>query len=125
MNRSAGRLPGRIGIDEAAPAAAVERRPLALGLGEAIGHGIDDRGMMAHAAMAAFDLDAFRRRRSLFHAALPRADAVGAAEDRGGRHRRRFRKRSAEAVILLLGAATAGHLIDAPGVGRLRTTRKR
>src|SRR5258708_990334 len=50
-------LPIRIGIDQAAPAAAVERRPLAFGLRETVGHRIDYGGMMAHAAMAAFDLD--------------------------------------------------------------------
>ena len=52
-------LSRRIGINETAPAAAVERLPLPFGLGEAIGHGIDDGRMMPHAAMAAFDLDAF------------------------------------------------------------------
>ena len=56
----------------------------------------------------------------LFHAALPGADAVGAAEDRGGRHRRRLRQRAAETVVLFVGAAAARHLVDAPGVGRLR-----
>src|SRR6202795_2844569 len=81
--------------------------------------------MMAHAAMAAFDLDAFGLCGGLFHAALPRADAVGAAEDRGGRHRRRARQRSTEPSILFVGAAAARHLIDAPGVGRLGVTRER
>src|SRR5205814_9886018 len=68
-----------IGIYEAAPAAAVERRPLAFGLRQAIGHRIHRRGMMAHAAMAAFDLDAFGEGGGLFDAALPRTDAIGAA----------------------------------------------
>src|SRR5581483_11582803 len=76
------------------------------------------------AAMAALDLDAFRLRGGLLHAALPGADAVGAAEDRGGRHRWRHRQRAAEACILLVGAAAAGHLIDAPGIGRARRTGK-
>src|ERR1700742_3491764 len=49
----------RIGIDQAAPAGTVERLPCAFVLREAIGHRIDDCRMMAHAAMAAFDLDAF------------------------------------------------------------------
>ena len=61
----------------------------------------------------------------LFHAALPRADAVGAAEDRGGRHRRCFRERPAEPAILFVGAAAARHLIDAPGVGCLRIAGER
>src|SRR6267154_1330965 len=117
--------PGGIGIDQAAPAAAIERRPPALGLSEAIGHSIDGSGMMAHAAMAAFDLDAFGHRGGLFHAALPRADAVSAAEDRGGRHRRRFRKRPSEPSILLVGAADARALIDAPGIGCLGIAGKR
>src|SRR5487761_2421409 len=85
-------LPVGIGIHDAAPAAAVERLPHAFGLGETVGHGVDDGGVMTHAAMTAFDLDALGRRGGLLHAALPRADAVGATEDRGGRHRRRFRK---------------------------------
>src|SRR5882757_1955944 len=91
--------PGGIGIDHAAPAAAVERRPLSFGLRQTVGHRVDDSGVMAHAAMAAFDLDVLGPDGRLFHAALPRADAVGAAENRGGRHRRRARKRSAEPAI--------------------------
>ena len=51
-------LPMRIRIDQTTPAASVERRPLALRLRQAISDGIDDGGMMAHAAMAALDLDA-------------------------------------------------------------------
>src|SRR6201986_773861 len=46
-----GPLPGRIGIDDRAPAGAVERLPLPFRLRKAIGHRIDRRGMMAHAAM--------------------------------------------------------------------------
>src|SRR5229473_8583831 len=109
-------LPVGIGVDHAAPAAAVERRPLAFGLGETIGHGIDHGGMMAHAAMAALDLDILGAGGWLFHAALPGADAVGAAEDRCGRHRRRARQRSSEPRILFVGATATGHLVDAPGV---------
>src|SRR6266699_577334 len=60
--------PGGIGIDQAAPAAAVERRPFAFGLRQTIGHRVNGSGMMAHAAMAAFDLDAFGLRGALFHA---------------------------------------------------------
>ena len=47
-------------------------------LRQAIGDRVDHGGMMAHAAMAALDLDAFGGRGSLFHTALPGADAVGA-----------------------------------------------
>src|SRR5215208_1181910 len=47
-----GALPVWIRVDHSAPAAAVERRPLAFGLGETIGDRIYDGGMMAHAAMA-------------------------------------------------------------------------
>src|SRR5579871_820928 len=116
-----GSLPVRIGIDQAAPARAVERLPLSLGLCEAIGDRIDHGRMMAHAAMAALDLDALGDRGGFLLATLPGADAVGAAEDRRGWHWRRFRQRPAETVVLL-GAAAAGHLIDAPGVGGLRMT---
>src|ERR1700760_1353301 len=50
-------LPVRIGIDDRAPAGAIEWRPLPFRLCEAIGDRIDHRGMMAHTAMAALDLD--------------------------------------------------------------------
>src|ERR1700759_2712468 len=98
-------LPVRIGIDDRAPAGAVERLPLPFRLREAIGDRVDHRGMMAHAAMAALDLNALGLRRRLLHAALPGADAVRAAEDRGGRNRRRDRQRAAKAGIFLVGAA--------------------
>src|SRR5277367_5034431 len=75
-------LPARNGIDQAAPAAAVERLPVAFGLREAIGDRIDGGGVMAHAAMAAFDFDAFGHCRRFLLAALPGANTVGAAEDR-------------------------------------------
>src|SRR5258705_12997693 len=93
-------LPVGIGVDHAAPAAAVERRPLAFGLRQTIGDGIDHGGMMPHAAMAALDLDVFGTGGWLFHAALPRADAIGAGENPGGRHRGRPRNRTAEPQIL-------------------------
>ena len=63
--------------------------------------------------------------RGLLATALPGADAVGAAEDRGCRHRRCTRQRTAEARVFLVGAAAARHLVDAPGVGRLRAGGKR
>ena len=75
--------------------------------------------------MAAFDLDVFGERRGRFHAALPRADAIGAAEDRRGRHRRRLGQRAAEARVFLRRALAADEFIDAPGVGGLRTSRER
>src|SRR4029077_4045977 len=56
-NTAANRSAVRIGIDQRPPAAAIERRPLAFALRQTIGHRIDDRGMMTHAAMATFDLD--------------------------------------------------------------------
>src|SRR5471030_253923 len=89
-------LPVRIRVHKTAPAAAVERLPCAFGLRQAIRHRVDHGGMMAHAAMAAFHLDAFGGRGGFLHTALPRADAVGAAEDRGGRCRRGLRQRPAE-----------------------------
>src|SRR6186997_1582877 len=96
-------LPMRIRINQAAPAASIERRPFAFSLRQTIGHRIDRGRMMTHAAMAALDLDAFGGRAGLLHAALPGADAVGAAEDRRGRHRRRPRQRAAETMIFFLG----------------------
>src|SRR5512146_133059 len=105
----------RVGIDQAAPAAAVERLPGAFGLREAVGDRVDHGGVVAHAAMAALDLDALGLRGLLLHAALPGADAVGAAEDRGGRHRRRLGEIAAEARIDLVGPLAARPFINAPG----------
>src|SRR3954447_11994295 len=117
-------LPMRIGIDHAAPAAAVERPPLAFLLREAVGDRIDGCGMMAHAAMAALDLDALGLRARLLHTALPGADAVGAAEDGGGRHRRRDGELAAELRIDLVGLPAARPFIDAPGIGRTGIARE-
>src|SRR5258705_11767067 len=100
-------LPARIRITQAAPAAAVEGPPFAFRLRQAVGHRIDHRGIMAHAAIAAFDLDAFGSRRRPLHAALPGADAVGTAEDRGGRHRRGAPPRSAETPVFFFRPAGA------------------
>ena len=61
----------------------------------------------------------------LLDAHLPGADAVGAAEDRRGRHRRRIGERAAEAVVLIGGAAAAHHLVDPPGIGRGRLAAER
>src|SRR5262245_36201483 len=51
-------LPVRIRVDQAAPAATVEGGPLAFLLRQAIGDRVDRGRVMAHAAMAALDLDA-------------------------------------------------------------------
>ena len=64
-----------------APATAVELLPGALGLGEAVGDGVDHCRMMAKAAVAAIDLDVLGLGPVLVQAGLPGADAVGAAED--------------------------------------------
>src|SRR4030081_2918554 len=108
------RSPGGVGIEHAAPAAPIERRPLTFRLRQTLGHRVDDSGVMAHAAMAAFDLDVLGPGGRLFHAALPRADALSAAEDRRRRYRRRARKRPAEPRILFIGAAGARPLHDTP-----------
>src|SRR4051794_27553404 len=126
--RSYGRgkeLPMRIGIDHAAPAAAVEGPPAAFLLRKAISHREDSSRMMAHAAMAALDLDALGLRTRLLHAALPGADAVGAAEDGGGRHRRRNGEFATELRIDLVGFPPARPFIDAPGIGGMGIARKR
>src|SRR5258708_16616845 len=68
------RLPVGIWIHEAAPAAAVERGPLALRLRQAIGYRVDHGGLMGHAPTAAFHLAILSARARRFHAALPSAD---------------------------------------------------
>src|SRR4030081_3379038 len=117
--------PGGIGIAQAAPAAAIERRPLTFRLRQTLGHRVDDSGVMAHAAMAAFDLDGLGPGGRLFHAPPPRGGAVCVAEERRRRYRRRARKPPAEPRILFIGAAAARHLIDAPGIGRFWISRQR
>src|SRR3954449_10605395 len=119
------RLPMRIGIDHAAPAAAVEGSPAAFLLRKAISDREDSCGMMAHAAMAALDLDALGLRARLLHAALPGADTVGTAEDRRGRHRRRDGEIAAELGIDLVGLPPARPFINAPGIGRMGIAGKR
>src|SRR5439155_7793091 len=87
-SRQAGRgeeLAMRIGIHQAAPAAAVEGLPLTFLLRQPVGHRIDRGGVVAHAAMAALDLDTLGLRAGFLHAALPGADAVSAAEAGRGR----------------------------------------
>src|SRR5713101_5777933 len=103
--------------DDMAPAtAAVELLPGALRLGEAVGDGVDDRRMMAEAAVAAIDLDVLGLGAVSVQASLPGADAVGAAEDGGRRHGRRLDQRIDQIVVFDLAAAR--DLIGAPGVGR-------
>src|SRR5260370_4366330 len=91
--------------DNMAPATAVELLPGALGLGEAIGDGVDHRRMMAEAAVAAIDLDVLGLGFILVQAGLPGADAVGAAEDGGRRHRRRLGQRVEHILVFDLAAA--------------------
>ena len=52
-------------------------------------------------------------------AGLPGADAVGAAEDRGGRHRRRLRDRTGHVMVAVVDPLARGEFVDLPGVGRL------
>jgi DNA-directed RNA polymerase specialized sigma24 family protein len=56
-------LLGRVGIEQGAPAFAVELRPLPFGLGEAVSDCIDGSGMVPKPAMAALNLDVFARHR--------------------------------------------------------------
>src|SRR5580704_6975884 len=104
---------------EALPAGAVELLPLAFGLGQPVGDGIDGGRMMAEPAMAAVDLDILDLGALLVDAGLPGADAVGAAEDRGGRHRRRLAERPGEVLVAVLDPLAGGELVDLPGVGCL------
>src|SRR6188472_635941 len=63
----------------------IEFLPRTFRLGETVGHGVDGRRMMAQPAMAALHLDVLHLRAVLVETRLPGADAIGAAEDRGGR----------------------------------------
>src|SRR5216684_3757271 len=103
--------------DDMAPAtAAVEFLPGALRLGEAISDGVDDRRVMAEAAVAAIDLDVLDLGPVSVQAGLPGADAIGTAEDGGRRHGRRLGQRIKQ--VLLFDLAAAHDLIGAPGIGR-------
>src|SRR5882724_7784889 len=94
--------PAPVGIDQALPARAVEPLPLALGLGQAIGDGVDGGRMVAEAAMAAIDLDVLDLPVLVVDAGLPGADAVRAAEDRGGRHGRRLRQGTRHMMVAVV-----------------------
>src|SRR4051812_41143176 len=107
----------------ASASAAVEFLPGALRLGEAVGYGVDDRRMMAEAAVAAMDLDVLDLGPVLVQAGLPGADAIRAAEDAGGRHRRRLGQRIQ--LVLVFDLAAAHDLIGAPGIGRFGRARER
>src|SRR5882672_10410750 len=79
--------------DKMTPATAVKFPPGAFRLSEAVRDSVDDRRMMAEAAVAAIDLDVLGQRPVSVQAGLPGADAVGTAEDGGGRDGWRFDKR--------------------------------
>src|SRR5216684_5130316 len=99
--------------DDMAPAtAAVELLPGALRLGEAVSDGVDDRRMMAEAAVAAIDLDVLGLGPVLVQAGLPGADAIGTAEDGSRRHGRRVDQSVKQ--ILLFNLAATHDLIGAP-----------
>src|SRR5216683_5664619 len=117
--------PPPIREDETLPAGTVELLPLALGLGQPVGHGIDGGRMVAEPAMAAVDLDVLDLGALLVDAGLPGADAVGAAEDRGGRHRRRLAERPGDVLVAVVDPLAGGELVDLPGVGRLGATGER
>src|SRR5258707_2415654 len=108
---------------QGAPAAAIEFLPVSFGLDEAVGDRIDRRRMMAQAAVAAIDLDILARRAVLIETGLPGADAVAAAEDRGGRYGRRLGQRIEQ--FLIVDLAARHQLVGAPGVGRFRRTGER
>src|SRR5580704_16510942 len=105
--------------DKALPAGAVELLPLAFGLSQAVGDGIDGGRMMAEPAMAAVDLDVLDLLALLVDAGLPGADAVGTAEDRSGGHRRRLAERSRDVLVAVFDPLAGGELVDLPGIGCL------
>src|SRR5438270_3587445 len=102
------------------PALAIELLPSAFRLREPVSDGVNDRRMRTEADVACLNLYVLRLGRLPFHAALPRHNAIGAAENRGGRNRRRGRK---PAVIHAVDAFTACELVDAPRVRRARAAR--
>ena len=63
-------------------AEAIEFLPLAFGLGQPVGDGVDGGRMMTEAAMTAFDLDVLDLWPLSLDAALPGTYAVRPAEDR-------------------------------------------
>src|SRR5258708_3433037 len=112
----------RIAEEQAAPALAMERLPVALALREAIGDGVPRQGIHSHADVARGDLDALRLALRLLDAARPRHDAVAAAEERGRGNRRRF----AHALdrVEIVERMPARQFIDAPCVVRARIAGK-
>src|SRR5260370_20411484 len=75
--------------------------------------------MVAEPAMAGVGLDVLDLGALLVDAGLPGADAVGAAEDRGGRHWRRFGERPGNMPVWILDTPARGGFVHFPGVGRL------
>ncbi len=73
--------------------------------------------MMAHAAMARSNLDAFRLEASILDAALPCHDAVASAEDGCRGHRRRLVKVGRH--LSILNRAIRKRLVELGRVGRL------
>ena len=117
-DREASGLSGRVGIDQGAPATAVELRPLPFWLGEAVSDRIDGGGMVPKPEMAALNLDVFGQCAGPFDAAAPSADAVAAAENRRRWNRRRFGEPGTKIGFAVVGAPATGEFIDAPRIGR-------
>src|SRR5689334_13970488 len=104
------------------PAAAIEFLPGALWLGEAVGDGKDDGRMMTEPIVTAIDLDVLGQWLVLVQAGLPGADAVGAAEDGGGRDGRRLNQRVQP--ILIFDLAAAYQFVSSPSIGRFGRARE-
>src|SRR5208337_927111 len=108
----------RVGIDEAVPAFAMERLPMALWLAESVGDGVKRPRMRAKAEVARFDDDVLCKRPPGLDAAPPSHDAVGRAEDRCCRRREIGPERHVK--IVSVDAMAADELVDPPGVGFAR-----
>src|SRR5215212_9161394 len=98
--RAASLRPLGIREDPVAQAAPFERAPFTLRLREPVGDRIQHRGVDAEAAMAADHLDVLGVIGRRLDTALPRDDAVRAAEDRCHRHRRRLLARLLELRVV-------------------------
>lgn len=113
----------RVVIDEAPPALAMERLPMAFRLGEPVRDGEERRRMRHEAYVARLDDDVLGEVAPRLEAAAPGYNAVGRTPDRRRRHGRRCAQASVK--IVRIDAMPAGELVQAPRIRLARMAGER
>ena len=117
------RVAVRVVIDEAPPALAMERLPMAFRLGEPVRDGEERRRMRHEAYVARLDDDVLGEVAPRLEAAAPGYNAVGRTPDRRRRHGRRCAQASVK--IVRIDAMPAGELVQAPRIRLARMAGER